>query len=212
MQNLARLRALRRLGRLGTWRLLLLVLSDPRWQPLFDSVAKRRTFSDRFRNPVPWFAWHCLPVLEAEVSRRQGERVVEWGTGASTAWFALKGMKVTGLEHDEQWFSLCGNNIDPEVDLRLISNHRDYSSPDVDPSTVSIWVIDGINRDECAHYLADHITQGMTRRDALIIFDDSNRVEYGQAIDRLSSLSTRHRSFTGPTSVELDKMTTFFWL
>ncbi len=205
-----RLACLRRLARPGTWRFLALVLTDPRWEPLYDSV-NRRDPRARFRNPTPWFAWHSFPVLEEEVARRKGQRLLEWGAGASTLWWAERGLRVTAIEHDRGWYEVCRSFV-PDADVRWMDVRDGYASPALDPSDYGVFVIDGRERVACASFVAAAIQRGDVRRGTLLIFDDSNRERYRAALEDLASLCAEHRSYSGPTSVEIDKLTTFFWV
>ena len=205
-----RLACLRRLAHPETWRFLALVLTDPRWQPLYDSVT-RRDPRERFRAPTPWFTWHSFPVLEAEVGRRRGQRLLEWGAGASTKWFTERGLRVTAIEHDRGWYEVCRGAVHG-ADIRLVDVRDGYASPAIDPSDYGVFVIDGRERGACAAYVAAAIQSGKIRKGTLLIFDDSNRERYRPALDSLASLCSAHRSYSGPTSVEIDKLTTFFWV
>lgn len=200
---------IKRLVQPSTWRLIALVVSDPRWDPLFVSLKSNP--GERFRNPVPWYAWNAIPVVEAEVSRLSGEKVLEWGTGSSTLWYARRGMRVTGIEHDPQWFDVCARHV-AEADLRLIPLGEQYASPTVDLSEFRLIVIDGRLRSRCAKFVSDGIESGAVKPGTVIIFDDSNRSDYAEALENLARLCSSHRAFSGPTSVEIDKLTTVFWV
>lgn len=198
-----------RLARLSTWRLLALIATDERWSPLFDSFS-RRTPESRFTKPLPWFAWHAMPILEHEVSLREGETVLEWGTGASSLWYVNQGMSVIGIEHDRQWHAECVRWL-PTADIRYTELDVGYENPDVDFAQVSIAVIDGRRREECARTISHHFDAGRLRKGALVILDDSNRKRYEAAFDLLAARCQKHRTYTGPTSVEIDKSTSLFW-
>ena len=206
-----RLKQCKRFASLSTWRFLLMVSTDPRWQPLYDSLAVN-SLKNRFRRPMPWFAWHSFRQLEQEVSERRGGKVLEWGCGASTLWYYQNGMYPTALEHDPDWFRACSSYLQGRADIRLIDLGPDYSRPQVDLADYGVIVIDGRQRCECAAFVCEGIEAHQIRTGTLIVFDDSNRDRYLSSLQRLALLCTRHWSYSGPTSLELDKLTTFFWV
>lgn len=206
-----RLRSLRRLGHLSTWRFLALVVTDPRWEPLYRSLS-RGSPERRFDDPVPWLAWHSLAPLTGEIAQRRGAKILEWGSGASTLWYHHHGLTPTAIEHDPDWFSACQRYLRGKADLRLVPLGNAYVRPDLSLSDYAIIVIDGRDRNACGAFVCEAIEAGIVAPGTLIILDDSNRERYQPTIDRLVLLSRRHRTFSGPTSVEIDKTTTFFWV
>jgi hypothetical protein len=200
-----------RLTRPSTWRFIALICTDPRWHYLFDSLSARN-IKFGFEAPVPWVAWHALPILETEVRAREGQRVLEWGVGASTLWYQNHGLHVTGIEHDPAWFAACRERLGDAVDLRLLPLGSEYSRPDIDLSEFGIIVVDGRTRNACAEFVIEGIRDGRVSTGTLILFDDTNRERYSESVEELFSLCSDHRSYSGPTSVEIDKLTTLFWV
>lgn len=210
MRWVERMRNLRRLAEPSTWRFLALVVTDPRWEPLFHSLRARKP-AQRFRDPLPWFAWHALPALEDDLRRRAGKRVLEWGSGASTLWYRQQGLVVTSIEDNPLWYEACREALGSDADLRLVPLGS-YSRPEVDPSRYEVFVIDGRRRSECARFLLEHISSGQIPKRALIICDDSNYDCYGDSLTALMDVCSSHRTYSGPTSCELDKQTTLLWV
>lgn len=211
MTLIERIRQLRRFAHPSAWRFLAFVATDPRWQPLYDSLA-RSTPAARFNEPVPWFTWHALRVLEQEIQERAGQAVLEWGMGGSTLWYQLNGLRVTAIESDSSWFAICRDRLGEEADLRLCQEPAAYARPDVDPSQFGVFVIDGRMRNECARFVADNILNGRIARDSLIVFDNTERPAYEEGIEALIDACRRHRSFSGPTASDIDHLTTLFWV
>ncbi|MEP9354541.1 hypothetical protein ABLE93_13180 [Xanthobacter sp. KR7-65] len=210
--NLARLKESRRLLHPSTWRWFLLTATNGAYAPLFQSLAVSNR--DRFKDPVPWFAWHSFPVLAEEVKARTGGKLLEWGSGASTAYYVSNGLKVTAFEHIPGWADMLRDALKAkglEADIRVTAPEA-YARPDLDPGEFSIFVIDGRERSACAGWLAEAIQAGRVGPGTLIIFDDSQRPRYAEAIALLARLCKRQATYTGPTSLDLDKATTFFWV
>lgn len=202
---------LRRIFRPSAIRYQLLVASDPRYDPLFDSLRKRRP-TDRLKEPSPWLAWRAVPAIERDLAGRTAPVVMEWGAGGSTPWFAARAGSVVSIEHDREWYDVCREYIGTKSDLRHVPEGPDYADPDVDFSRLDCMVIDGVMRIECARTVARRIAAGEIRKGTLIVFDNSERDEYREGIEALEAHCARWRSFTGPTGVDIDQMTTLFWV
>jgi hypothetical protein len=212
MGNVARLQTLLpRAASLSTLRYLLLVASDPRYGPLFASLRKSSPL-DRLQAPSLWFAWRAEPIVEQELAGRNEPRVLEWGAGGSTRWFAQRASAVVSIEHHDGWFELCRQYVEPNVDLRHIPVGPSYAAPDVDYSKLDCIIIDGVMRVECAQTVANRVADGRIRKGTLVIFDNSERDAYLEGIEALEACCTRWRSFTGPTGIDIDQMTTLFWV
>ncbi len=210
--NLDRLKESYRLLQPSTWRWFFLTATNKEYAPLFNQLALSN--EDRFKNPVPWFAWKSFPVLAEELRARSGRQLLEWGSGASTAYYVRNGMVVIAYEHVSEWAGMLRKSLEAmklKADIR-VSEPSAYARPDVDPGAFSVFVIDGRERAACALWLAEAIEAGRIGPGTLIIFDDSQRDRYADAIATLGRLSSRHTTFTGPTSLDLDKATTFFWV
>lgn len=73
-------------------------------------------------------------------------------------------------------------------------------------------VIDGRDRSACADFVLEQINHGLYKKGAIVIFDDSQRKWYEEAVDRLAEVSSIHKCFSGPVNSQLDKTTSIFTL
>lgn len=99
--------------------------------------------------PVPWYTYPMISFLEAKTFT--GCRVLEFGAGYSTLWWAARAATVVSFEANEEWFTILEQKAPPNVKLNLcpskkpsleeISRHSD---------TYDIIIIDGLNRPHCA--------------------------------------------------------------
>ncbi len=200
---------LRRVFDPSSLKMILLFASDPRWEPLFSSV-RRRKLDQRFEDPTLWFAWHSIPVVEEIFSSRPGLRVLEWGSGGSTAWYLNHGASVVSIEHDVRWFEVCKKYIGDRCDLRLLPLGDAYSCPDVDFGSFDVFVIDGRNRCQCAQVVADKIAEGTIQKGSIVIFDNSDRARYQEAIALLDRSCTSFKTYSGATCYDIDQTTTIY--
>lgn len=165
------------------------------------------------RLDVPWWTYAAIEEVETFLAARPGARVFEYGSGASTVWIARRGHIVTSIEHDEDWFSTVKSKLkaypnavvvlkkpdDPtnpkSVYRSLKAGHAGESftdyvlSIDAYEGDFDLVIIDGRSRAGC---LAQAV--GKLKKDGLIIFDNSGRNRYREAIIR-SGL--RNRRFKG---------------
>lgn len=202
---------LRRIFHPSTARYLLLVASDPRYGPLFSSLRKSSPVA-RLKAPSLWFAWRAAPVVEQELAARQAPNVLEWGSGGSTRWFADRSASVISIEHHAGWAELCRDHVGDRAEIRHIPEGPAYAHPELDYSVLDCVIIDGIMRVECARTVADRIAAGDIRKGTLVIFDNSERDIYREGIEALEAHCRHWRSYSGPTGVDIDQMTTLYWV
>jgi hypothetical protein len=69
---------------------------------------------------IPWITYDATEFLKANLSK--GIRVFEYGSGASTLFWALYQAHCVSIEHDPVWYELLRVRFDPsyDVDLRLV--------------------------------------------------------------------------------------------
>src|SRR5262245_61229785 len=56
---------------------------------------------DRLGKPLPWYTYPCIQFLENQSF--VGQRVLEFGAGQSTLWWAERAVSVTAFENDREW-------------------------------------------------------------------------------------------------------------
>lgn len=65
--------------------------------------------------PVPWFTYPAIRFLAARV--RPGWRVLEYGSGNSTRWWAARVREVVAVEHDPAWAARLQQDLPANVTL-----------------------------------------------------------------------------------------------
>lgn len=165
---------------------------------------------------VPWWTYRAIAVVEEWLaSRPEPPRVFEYGSGASTVWLARRAGRVDSVEHDAEF----ARHMDPAV-----SSHPNASVRVVEPvprahpdarsgkhgyegldfadyvraidevrGPFDLVVVDGRAREACLAAAAARLA-----RDGVIVFDNSRRRRYREAITR-SGLDERVYGGLTPT-------------
>jgi hypothetical protein len=152
------------------------------------------------RIDVPWWTYRAIDVVETWLATRPNARVFEFGTGASTAWLARRGAQVLSVEHDVEFMELFSPRLSgfPNVTLRVEppvasssprtpSGRDEYAGLDFSAyvSTIDaagefdLIVVDGRARAACLERAVPHLAA-----DGLVVFDNSRRQRYREAIVR----------------------------
>ena len=197
----ARLRALARLLHPSAWRFLALVATEPDLKYLYEH--QRQSPRQRLRDPSPWLTRDANRYLAQHV--RPGMRVLEWGAGASTLWFAARGCQVTSVEHDPSWIADLTARLPDNVQLVPRDLGDDYAAPPAALEAADIVLIDGRQRAACAATLAKRWSE--LPAGCLVILDDAQRAAYQDSRCTLRRLSSDCISLPGSFGVPLDKLT-----
>lgn len=165
---------------------------------------------------VPWWTYRAIAAVEDWlVSRPEPATVFEYGSGASTVWLARRAGRVYSVEHDSGFARHMDAAISsyPNASVRVVEpvpranpavpsrkeGHEgldfvDYvGAMDHVPGSFDLVVIDGRAREACLE-----AALGRLAEDGLIVFDNSRRRRYREAIMR-SGLDERVLGGLTPT-------------
>lgn len=162
---------------------------------------------DQSGNPLPWFSYPMVSFLEKRIQPHF--TVFEFGTGNSTLWWSNKVTRIFSCEHDRGWYNTIKKAAPSNVTLIYIeSPDNDYvRSLENFSEKFEIIIVDGEQRVECAKHAIQFLTS-----DGVIIFDDSDRPEYAEAIHYLNDHGFRRIEFYGMTAcVNVGKETSIFY-
>jgi hypothetical protein len=121
---------------------------------------------DRRGNPLPWFSYPTIQLLLS--SDFTDKRVLEWGAGQSTLFWAKRAHEVISFEHDRIWADSLRPKLPVNVKLHVIKeNMSDYDSQFA-PGKFDVIVVDGLDRYKGARFSLDLI-----KEDGVIIVDNS---------------------------------------
>jgi hypothetical protein len=164
---------------------------------------------------LPWWTYTAIHEVESALAAKGGEaRVFEYGSGASTVWLARRAHEVHSVEHDERFVTVLRPLLAqyPHVQLRHVEapDHgdnarvpsqrhgyrgRDFaryvgSVDDVD-GEFDVIVIDGRARSACLRRAVPRLAP-----DGVVVFDNSNRSRYHEALLTSGLRARRYRGAT----------------
>lgn len=169
------------------------------WAHSLTLVHDSRAMADL---DVPWWTYEAISTVDAWLAARmEPATVFEYGSGASTVWLARRAGQVHSVEHHVGFAELMHPELarHPNASVRVVEpvpsanpavpsrkeGHAglDFSeyvaAIDEVPGSFDLVVIDGRAREAC---LAAAV--GRLATDGLIVFDNSRRLRYREAITR----------------------------
>jgi hypothetical protein len=205
--RLARLSRLFRLSHPSAWRFLLLTATDPALDKLYALLRNERP-PKVLDAPHPRYAIAAVEYIEPRV--RSGLRILEWGAGSSTVWFARKGASVLSIEHDPVWQRLTTARL-PDTSVVLQRElGPEYWRPVESIQEFDLIAIDGRCRQECAGFVLEQVRARRHRAGMTLLFDDSERARYREGLEALAGAADWMWTYSGTSSVVLNKTTTLF--
>jgi len=104
---------------------------------------------DQKGNPLPWYTYPAIEYL-AQLDLTE-KRVLEYGSGFSTLFWASRCRKLVSVEHDPAWHARISERLPASVDYLLRPDKEDYVSVFAQYSQpFDIIIFDGTWRYECA--------------------------------------------------------------
>ena len=175
-------RVLRPTGFLGAYRAL--VRSALRTDGWLRSVRENSPV-DCDGNPLPWLTYPCIDFLTQRLPKDPID-VFEWGSGASTRWWAARGARIASVEHDADWHARSAKSLPASCKVVLRDVNSDGYIEAIGEFGVrfSVIVIDGEQRNECGRAAVNHLLD-----DGVIVWDNVERTELYR--DGLAFLASR---------------------
>jgi hypothetical protein len=168
---------------------------------------------------VPWWTYGAIDAVDEWLSGRERPvRVFEWGSGASTLWLAKRVDRIDSVEHHLGFGGMIreqlagqgerraehavlhivepAESVSPEIgsrkegmgglDFAEYVRHIDTIGGEFD-----LIVVDGRAREACLDAGLPHLAD-----DGLIVFDNTHRRRYQEAITKAPVRQERHRGLT----------------
>lgn len=143
--------------------------------------------------PVPWITYPAIDFLSGRINNQMS--VFEYGSGASTLWWASRVNRIISCEHDREWYrqvaaTLPDNAVLLCIDLEYGGAYcRKVAEYD---GCFDVVVIDGRDRVNCARN-----SLAALKDNGVILWDNSDREEYREGIDYLAGIGFRKLEFIG---------------
>lgn len=202
-----------RMGRLSrllhpsAWRFLTLVATDPSLDKLYDLLRSER-LPKLLDEPYPRFSLAAVDFIDRHVHRQA--RVLEWGSGSSTLWFAARGCSILSVEHDPAWHKLVSERLVSPSLVLCRDLGAGYFRPTESIGEFDLITIDGRQRCECARLVLDAVESGSCKPGLILVFDDTERPRYRECLDLLARAASWHWTYGGTSGVVLGKTTSVF--
>lgn len=146
----------------------------------------------------PWLTRDAITFLGEKV--HDGMRVLEYGSGASTIWFAKRAAQVDAIEHDYSWYQrvacAISNDRIQNAMIHSISDANDFEDYVqlgrrlcIGRDGFDLIVVDGRRRVRCIKAVAEFVRPG-----GMIVLDNAERPHYQEAQDFLSSWFVKRTS------------------
>lgn len=156
--------------------------------------------------PLPWYTYPAINMLSK--MKLNNLRVFEYGSGNSTKWWLTKTKSINSVEHIEGWFKKLNLKCIKLIPKNSAANKKHYSkiNTSYDKDGISyaceifnyegnfdIIIIDGISRVTSTFAAVQKLNEN-----GFIIFDNSDRKEYGIAYKYLYDNGFARIDFFGP--------------
>ena len=130
--------------------------------------------------PVPWVTEQAIVFLESYFQTHSNPKILEFGAGSSTVWFAKRTNRLTSVEHDPKWFNFVKETIENDEDanpVNLLLLKRPYYTvcDSFDSETFDFILVDGRNRKGCIANCIRCLKKG-----GILMLDNSERSYYHQ--------------------------------
>lgn len=110
------------------------------------------------RLPVrPWISYDAQDLIEGHLN--SGSRVLEFGSGMSTLWFAARAKQLVSIEDSPEWYQRIRNVLPhrDSITYRLAENEAAYSAAP-DGESFDLILVDGRWRDRCVQIALDRLS------------------------------------------------------
>lgn len=143
---------------------------------------------------LPWITFDAIREVEQRV--HSGQRVFEYGAGHSTVYWVTRGVELSSVEDNAEWFAMVKKAVgdSPGISLSFETVKEEYVGKiDAFPGQFDVVVVDGSHRKACIAAAVPKLKSGgllivdntdwhwMSRGDLPIPSDWTKRVHSGSA-------------------------------
>jgi hypothetical protein len=163
---------------------------------------------DRDGNPLAFLNYPVLALLEKRL--KSCFRLLEFGSGYSTAFFAKRVGEVVSIEHEDGWLNRVRQLTSefPNIHLTHVPLGPEYFKAAAQAGgKFQVILVDGRLRNECAMHSIPSLSE-----DGVLIWDDSARERYQDGINAVAALGFKPLRIEGlkPAGLGVDETTIFY--
>jgi hypothetical protein len=143
--------------------------------------------------PIPWMTLSFIDFIEARL--RPDMCLFEFGTGASTHFYASRVKQIDSVEHDARWHAEIQAQLPSRARVILVPLDRggEYALSCLHWSVFyDMVIIDGRDRVNCIKSAL-----GALAPDGCLVLDDSERPDYLEGCDALTQAGFKRLDFWG---------------
>lgn len=163
---------------------------------------------DAAGQPLPFLNYPTLALLRTRLSPTF--KLLEFGSGYSTAFFSRHVGSVTSVEHEASWLDRVRQLVKPQTNVNLL--HRPLG-PDYTEAAATaggpfhLILVDGRLRHQCALASLPYLTS-----DGVLLWDDSSRDRYQPGIAEIQAAGFRALRLEGlkPAGLGTDETTLLY--
>ena len=164
---------------------------------------------DQTGKALPWLTYPFLHFLQSK--SLSDVRMVEFGSGASTAWFAERVKHIHSIEHVKPWFQKVKTMLTAyqNTTQHLIEDLHQYpkACQELGIRDIDLLLVDGRERVSCIKHSLDHLSER-----GVVVLDNAQRPRYQEAFDVLHSKGFRSITFAGISpGIPTEEWTTVFY-
>lgn len=154
---------------------------------------KSKNSIDKNGNPIPWFTYPIISFLEYRLNKKMN--LFEYGCGNSTLFFAQRVKSIISVEHNNQWYNQIKTTLPKNANLvfQNLEYGKEYSKQVlIGKKKYNLIIIDGRDRNNCIKNSVTALT-----KDGVIVFDNSQLVDYKIGMDFLAQKGFKRLDFWG---------------
>lgn len=164
---------------------------------------------DENNDYIPWMNYPFIDFLKKRL--KSDFKVFEYGSGASTIFFAKRTQKVISVEYDKKWYNKIKDLLSNEVSNGIIHYQELNDSYPLaiekymKDETCDVIIIDGRMRVKCAKVALKYLSDR-----GVLIIDDTHRDYYTDAIKFYEGKGFKTITFKGIKPTGFDTVHTTF--
>lgn len=164
-------------------------LNEIGWYNSYKTKSPQNNQGD----PIPWMTYSIIEFLNTKLNSTI--KILEFGSGSSTHYFAKKCNHVDSIEHEKAWFEKVNLNkpANSTIHLTELVYGGEYSNYANNLNKkFELIIVDGRDRVNCLKNSFGFLTEN-----GVMILDDSERDDYKEGVNFLISKGMKKIDFWG---------------